>query len=306
MKVTLTGENSFMLHAELTTLVRQFLDEHGDMALERLDGEESTYERIQEALQSLPFLASKKMVVLHSGSVNKQFVERAEDLLKELPETTDVILIEPKLDKRSSYYKLVKKVTDFREFTELDRPGMARWLVAAAKSQGSTISQSDALYLVERAGANQQRLSHELEKLVLYDQEVTKQSIDLLVDQTPQSTIFELLEAAFAGNAKRAMRLYAEQRSLKVEPQQIIAMLAWQLHVLALIKTAGDRTPDLIAREGKINPFVVRKSAEIARKMSLNELKKLIYDLMAIDRRLKREALDADEALQNYLLVIAK
>jgi DNA polymerase-3 subunit delta len=306
MKVTLTGENSFMLHAELKTLVRQFLDEHGDMALERLDGEEATYERIQEALQSLPFLASKKMVILRAGSANKQFVERAESLLKELPDTTDLILLEPKLDKRSSYYKLVKKVTDFKEFPELDQIGLARWLVSVAKAQDGTISQNDALYLVERAGANQQLLSHELEKLLLYDQKITTQSIDLLIDPTPQSTVFELLEAAFAGNAKRAMQLYEEQRALKVEPQQIIAMLAWQLHILALIKTAGDRTPDLIAREGKVNPFVVRKSAAIARKMSLNQLKQLIYDLMTIDRRLKREALDADEALQNYLILIAK
>jgi DNA polymerase-3 subunit delta len=306
MKVTFTGDNSFMLRAELDTLVQRFLDEHGDMALERLDGEETTYERLQEALQSLPFLASKKMVILRAGSANKQFVERAESLLKELPESTDLILLEPKLDKRSSYYKLVKKVTDFKEFPELDRAGLARWLMSAAKSQGGSIGQNDALYLVERAGTNQQLLSHELEKLLLYDQNITKRSIDLLIDPTPQSTVFELLEAAFAGNAKRAMELYEEQRALKVEPQQIIAMLAWQLHILALIKTAGDRTPDLIAREGRVNPFVVRKSAVIARKMSLNQLKQLIYDLMTIDRRLKREALDADEALQDFLLVIAK
>jgi DNA polymerase-3 subunit delta len=306
MQVTYTGENSFMLRSELSKLVQQFLKEHGDMALERIDGEEVSYERIQEALQSLPFLASKKMVLLRAGSANKQFVERAESLLKELPETTDLILLEPKLDKRSSYYKLIKKVTDFKEFPELDRAGLARWVVSAVKTLGGNISQSDAMYLVERAGANQQLLSHELEKLVLYSQEVTKESIDLLIDPTPQSTIFELLEAAFAGNAKRAMLLYEEQRALKVEPQQIIAMLAWQLHILALIKTAGERSPDQIAKEGKINPFVVRKSAAIARKMSLNQLKQLIYDLMTIDRRLKRESLDADEAMRNYLLLIAK
>lgn len=295
-----------MLRAELDMLVRQFLNDHGDMALERLDGDETTFERLLEAAQSLPFLASKKMVILRSGSANKQFVEHAERLLKELPETTDIVLVEPKLDKRSSYFKLLKKVTDFREFTELDAVGLSRWIVATAKQQGSNISQSDAFYLMERAGASQQLLSHEVEKLLLYDPKITRQTIDLLVDPTPQSTFFELLEAAFAGDAKRALQLYAEQRALKVEPQQVIAMLAWQLHILALIKTAGDRTPDQIAREGKINPYVVRKSMTIARKMSQHELKHLVYDLMTIDRRLKREALDADEAVQNFLLVIAK
>lgn len=306
MKVTLTGENSFMLRGELNSLVRQFLGEHGDMALERLDGEEASFERLQEALQSLPFLANRKMVVLRSASLNKQFVEHAQRLLSELPDSTDLIFVEPKLDKRSSYYKLLKKDTDFRDFPELDRAGLARWLVAAAKAQGGALSPSDASYLVDRAGAGQQLLQHELEKLLLYNPTVTKASIDLLIEPTPQSTIFELLEAAFAGNTKRAQQLYEEQRALKVEPQQIIAMLAWQLHILALVKTAGNRTPDNIAREAKLNPYVVRKSAAIANKLTPLKLRQLIMGLLNIDRRLKRETLDADEALQTYLLFLSQ
>lgn len=123
----------------------------------------------------------------------------------------------------------------------------------------------------------------------------------------PQSTVFELLEAAFGGNSRRAMALYAEQRALKVEPQQIIAMLAWQLHIVALVKTAGNgRTPDAIAKEAKVSPYVVKKSGGIARSLSLAELKDQIASLLDIDRRLKRESLDADEALQAYILALAQ
>jgi DNA polymerase III delta subunit len=82
-------------------------------------------------------------------------------------------------------------------------------------------------------------------------------------------------------------------------------MLAWQLHVLAIIKTAGDRSTDDIAREAKLNPFVVRKSQSIARNLSLSELKKLIADLLNIDLKTKRSNLDPDEALQHYLLKLA-
>lgn len=306
MTVTLTGDNSFLLHTVLNGLVQQFVDEHGDMGLERLDGEEASFERIQEALQSLPFLASRKMVVLRAPSLNKQFTESAERLLSALPESTDLILVEPKVDKRSAYYKLLKKVTDFREMTELDRVGLARWLVTVAREQGGTLAQSDALYLVERVGISQQLLSHELDKLLLYDPQVTRKSIDLLVEASPQSTVFELLEAAFAGDTKKALKLYDEQRALKVEPQQIIAMLAWQLHILALIKTAGNRSADQIAREAKVSPFVVKKSTSIARRLPISNLKELILDLLSIDRRLKREALDADEAIRLYLMKLSK
>jgi DNA polymerase III delta subunit len=140
----------------------------------------------------------------------------------------------------------------------------------------------------------------------LYDPKITRQTIDLLTEPTPQSTIFQLLEAAFAGNSRRAMQLYAEQRALKVEPSQIVAMLAWQLHVLAIIKTAGERGVDTIANEAKLNPFVVRKSQSIARNLSLARLKKLVSELLKIDVASKRTSIDPDEALQHYLLALAE
>ena len=305
MNITLAGENAFGLRHELDRLVGDFVAEHGDLALERLDGEDAEFARLQEALTSLPFLASKKMVVISRGSANKRFVEQIEKLASELPETTDVILVEPKMDKRSVYYKFLKKSTDFREFIQLDLNGMSRWLVDETKARGGSVNQRDAQYLVERVGLDQQFLSNELEKLLLYQPAITRETIDSLTEPTPQSTIFQLLEAAFAGNGKRAMALYQEQRTLKVEPPQIIAMLAWQLHVLALIKTAGDRSADAVASEAKISPYVVRKSQTISGKLSYAELKQLIADLLDIDVRSKRTALDADEALQNYLLKLA-
>ena len=305
MIITLTGENGFGLQHEFARIISAFVAEHGDLALERLDGQEADFSSLRAALTSLPFLADRKMAILRAPGANKQFAENFEQLSAEIPETTDVVIIEPKLDKRLGYYKFLKQQTDFRDFPELDPGGLARWLVDTAKSGGGSLSPADARYLVERAGANQQILSNELEKLLLYDPKVSHQTIDLLTDPAPQSTIFQLLEAAFAGNAKQTLKLYAEQRALKVEPAQIIAMLAWQLHVLAVIKTAGDRGADAIAQEAKINPFVVRKSQTIARNLSLTQLKKLVNDLLKIDVASKRTNIDPDEVLQHYLLALA-
>lgn len=286
-------------------MVTAFVQNHDEMGLERLDGEESEYDRIQEALTSLPFLADKKLIVLRNGSLNKKFTEQAQALLEQVPETTDVILVEPKLDKRSAYYKYLKKATDFSESNELDANGLGRWLVERAASGGGSLSMSDAHFLVDRVGAVQQLLANELDKLLLYEPNITRQAIELLTEPAPQSTIFELLEAAFAGNGKRTMALYEEQRALKVEPQQIIAMLAWQLHMVALAKAAGKRTPDQAAKEAKVSPFVFKKSAGIARKLDNGEVRQLIASLLTIDTRLKRESIDADEAVQQYLLRIA-
>jgi DNA polymerase-3 subunit delta len=305
MIVTLTGENSFALQQELQQLVQAFIAEHGDLALERIDCEGAEPDRIREAVAGLPFLAARKMTVLRSIGTNKQVQEQLESLLQAAAETTDVVIVEPRPDKRLSYYKFLK-TQDLREFPELDAAGLARWLVETAKERGGSLSPVDARYLVERVGTGQQLLWSELEKLLLHDPHISRTTIDVLTDPAPQSTIFQLLEAAFAGNRKRALELYAEQRAQKVEPVQIIAMLAWQLHVLAAVKTAGTRTADAIAKETRINPFVVRKSQGVARSLTLAQLRSRIADLLRIDLQSKSTSIDADEALQHYLLTLAR
>jgi DNA polymerase III delta subunit len=304
MIISIVGPNTFLLQQELKKLVKDFVDKHGDLALERLDGEEVSFEKLTAVLQSLPFLSAKKLVIIRSPSANKEFSEQLETLLPTIPETNDIVLVELRPDKRTVFYKTLKKHTDFHEFNELREQEMPKWLVEQASIQGATLKMGDAAYLVQRVGANQNLLSNELKKLLIYNPDITRATIDLLTEPTPASTIFELLDAAFAGDTKRALALYEEQRALKVEPQQIMAMLAWQLHILAVIKTAGERSVDDIAKEAKLNPYVVRKSAGIAKKLTYSDVKKLVERALKLDIRLKSESIDANDALQHFLLTI--
>ena len=305
MIMTLTGENEVLRAQAQQRLVDGFVAVHGDMGLERIDGEEASYDRMHAAVQSLPFLAARKLIILRAPGTNKEFMESFDQLVQDIAETNDVVIVEPKLDKRLSYYKRLKKETDFQEFKVLDGPALASFAVHYAKEQGGTLSASDARILIERVGINQLVLQNELDKLIAYDSTVSITTIELLTERTPASSIFELLDAAFAGNAKRAMALYHEQRALKVEPQQIIAMLVWQLHILAIAAAAGNRSADEIAGQAKISPFTLRKSQPLARKIGLARLKQLITSLREFDVRLKSESISADEVVQYYLLSIA-
>lgn len=307
MITVLTGENSFALRLELKRLVDNFSAKYSDMGVERLDGEEDGYDRVREALESLPFLASRKLVLLASPAANKEFAEKAGELLAKIPETTDVIIVEPKPDKRTSYYKTLDKAAEIKEFRELDDQGLAHWVADRIGQSGGNISPADARYLVQRAGTNQRLLSNELDKLLNYNLKISRQTIDLLVEPTPQSNIFNLLDAALSGDAKRAVDLYAEQRAMREEPLKILAMLAWQLHILAVVKTAGDGSrPGTIAKEARINPYVVQKAQRLTRRMSLPQLRRLVRGTLELDVRLKSQPIDADEALQNLLFEISR
>jgi DNA polymerase III delta subunit len=306
MIVTLTGANDLLRKGELAKLIAAFEAEHDAMAVERFDGEETTPERMRESIQSMPFLSARKLVILREPGKQKVFAEAIADVLKEIADTTDLIIYEPKLDKRGSYYKTLKKATDYREFGDLDAHSLARWATEYVREQGGSLGAADAQLLIDRLGLNQQMIQSELDKLLAYDGKITRDSIGLLTEPLPQSTVFELLDAAFTGRSQRVFALYREQRALRVEPQAIIAMLAWQLHVLAVVKAGGQRSADQIAKEAKLNPFVVRKSQAITRKLTLEQIKQLIADLLELDMQLKRSSIDADEGLQLYMLKLSQ
>jgi len=305
MLTTLSGPNSYLLKAELKRRLSQFVELNGDMALEQIDAEDASLDRVREALQSMPFLSDKKLVVLRNSGLNKDFTVVASQLLKDVPDVTDVLLVEPAIDRRTAYAKFLQKQTDFTEFKELDESGLAAWLCKAATSQGGEITIGDARYLITRVGANQRLLSNELAKLLSYSTIITKQSIDLLTETLPHSTVFNMLEAAFAGNRSRALSLYKEQRQLGEEPQKLLAMIVWQLHILAVVKTAGLKAPNQIAAQSKLSPYTVQKSQAITRAMKLGDLKLLIHVVLELDIQLKSQPISADEAIQNLLITIS-
>lgn len=305
MITTITGANDLLRRQALDKLVADFVAEHTDMALERFDGEEADINAIRGGLASQPFLTARKLVVLREPGKLKAFTENIADIFKDIADTTDLIIYEPKLDKRLSYYKTLKKETEFKDFTELDANGLARWAGEYAKEQDGAISLADAKLLIDRVGTNQLSLKQELDKLMSYDPKVTSASIEQLTEPLPQSTVFELLDAAFSGRSEQAFKLYKEQRALKAEPQAIMALVAWQLHVLAVVVAGKPQSAEEIAKAAKLNPFVVRKTQGLARRISLPQVKKLVADLLALDLQLKRAPIDADEALQLYLLKLS-
>ncbi len=305
MITTLTGNNHFQIIQKLNELSSKFIKQYNDLAVERLDGEEAEIGPINEALQNLPFLLEKKLVILRDPSKNKQFSEKIEQIISSIPDSIEVVIIESKIDKRQNYFKVLKSKTEFRELSEQDDITLAKWLSESAKKAGGQLGFGEARYLIDRVGVNQELLFNELNKLLIYQPSVTRGTIDLLTEPSPQSSIFDLLDTAFSGNSEKTMALYNEQRQKRVEPLEIMAMIGWQLHILATIKAGGQRSIDDIAKEAKLNPFVVRKSYEIAHNLSLAELKALINRALKQDVSLKSQIIDADDAMRHFLLSLA-
>jgi DNA polymerase III subunit delta len=220
MVVVLTGLNNYTLQEKLRELVSEFKNKHGD-SIERFDATEiNNTDAVLDAVRSVSFLDPRKMVIVRDFGQNKQILEKIEEMLEQTAETTDLVLVDPKLDKRTASYKYLLKNCDVQKFENLQSYELENWVKNEAKQLDIKISPRDAAYLVDRVGENQLMLAQELKKLALNSREISREVIEEMVEANPNSKVFDMLEALFSGNAKQAEKLYKEQRALGEEPQK--------------------------------------------------------------------------------------
>lgn len=302
MIITVTGDNQHRVRAEVKSVVDAFVAEHGSLAVERFDAGESEIEQILSAISAGSLLSPHKLVVIQDFEINKALTEQTEALIQQASEEVTVLIIISKLDKRLSYGKLLKKSTNFREYNALSPQEVSSWVLETVKEKGGQIDRTTAQYLLDFVGTNQERLSNELDKLILFDPKITQASINQLSERQPSSTVFELLDASFQGHQEKALKLYDEQRRQQVEPLAMMGMIGWQLHVLALVKTGKDKSAAEIAKDAGVHPFVVQKSVNLAKNMALSKLRKLVHHAVVLEEELKSRTMNADDAVKHFLL----
>lgn len=303
--VTLAGSNSFLIDSELNKRLAAFIDLNGDMSVEHIDAESVDPSGLFSRLSSPSLFAPQKLTVIRGLSRNGELSEKFSELLSSSRQDADIILVEAKIDARGKLYKTLKSKTEFIEFGALNPIELSRWIVQYVSSKGGNITTGNANYLVNKVGTNQQMLCGELNKLLLYSSNITQANIDLLVEPGIGSTTFDLANAAFNHDTENAVRLYREQRSLRIDPAVIIGSLAWQLHVLALLKTSGSNDIERIAKDSKMSPWALSKAKHLAEGISLKDLTSAIDQLILIDAKSKSEQINVDDALIYFLLRIS-
>ena len=305
MIVAFVGDNGQAREQAAKEFVAGFAGVHGTMAIDRLDGETLEMVQLIDAISTLPFLSQRRLVVLRNLSLNKTLTDNLAHITDNTADTTDLVIIENHIDGRSKYLSNLKNLADVREFEHLEGDALIKWIVEQTMLLGGQITFETAQALVDRVGTNHQLLANELQKLILYNPKISTLSIQLLTTYNPQSSIFTMLDAAFAGNMSEALKLYTEQRAQGMEPQAILGMITWQLSALAIVKTAGSISVQEIAENSKLSPFVVRKNLVTARRITEKKLVNLFERAIKIDKQMKTTTINPDDAVQSLILAFA-
>lgn len=302
MITVLTGTNAYALRQELAAIKTKFLKTYGDSGIEAVEGEELGIQNVPVLLQGVTLFSTNRLVIIRNVSKNKSVAEKLQDLLGSIPVEVHLVLVEDSIDKRTAFYKALKKETDFHEFLPLDEPALIKWIAEAVKQQGGKISPSATRLLIRYAGADQIHLENEIQKLVAYNHTVSEQTITELVEKNTEETVFELLENALNGNTKKALIVLEGLEAAHEDPFQAANMLIWQTHILAVVSSAGSISESEVAKAFKINPYVIKKTKRIAHQMNKAKLRNVISQVAKLDITLKSTSSDPWRVLETAVL----
>lgn len=300
MITVLTGENSFALREALASIVADFSG-----TPERYEGSSLTLPQLPDIFMGATLFASQRLVIVSGLSENSSLWTSLVDWLDKANDDTQVVLIEEKLDKRTTTYKALKAKTDIHEFplwTDRDRSVAERWVKERAAKEGLTLDTRLAAYLVHRVGLDQWSLASAIEKLILLDT-VTQQTIDEHIDASPLANIFQLFELALQGD-RAAVHDTIKTLELTDDPYATFALLSSQAFQTAALTLA--RPEDSPTKDFAIHPFVASKLERYGNRLGPQGAKRLISSFAQADADMKISKAEPWLLIEKTLLDIAK
>ena len=219
----------------------------------------------EAASQSL--FAERKVIDLRPPA--NKIDRKASDILREYAgaEHEDVLLLirTGRLEGRqrnSAWFKALDKAGVTVLVWPVGIRELPRWLAARLRDAGLELNREAFAYLAERVEGNLLAAAQEIEKLKLLDlrQPIDARSIAAAVEDTAHYDAYELIDAAFAGDAKRVRRV---QRTLREEGVAIMALLGAFTSQLRRLESGGwmpahRRGPaaDFKRRAGGVEPLL--------------------------------------------------
>lgn len=299
MITLLMGENSFEIERALNKIAADF-----DGEIERVDGETLELKQLPDLLMGSSLFSNARTIFIRGLSGNKSIWSILPEWLGRVNDDTHVVLIEPKVDKRTATYKTLQKIASIREFNPWgarDAMMAEKWLTEEAARQNVKLDKKLVHKLVNTVGLNQWQLFHAIEKLALVDN-VDEQTIDDLIDKNPSENAFELLEIAISGDIAKLQSILANLK-LTEDPYQLFGLLSSQVFQLAVIANAGGG--DNPSRDFGIHPFVISKTKLLAKKIGKNGVKKLLEIFVVADTDFKTSVAEPWVIIENTLVKLA-
>ena len=308
------GEETFIKDTYLERMQKLIPDdEFGDFNRIFMEDKEVTPDRTDDALDSFPMMAEKKLVVIKNSGIFKSAPEETKEYwqekLKNLPDFVTLIFDEKDVDKRSVLYKAVSKYGLCAEFSFMKDYEITPWVVREAQKCGKKISKDCAELLISMCDPGLQNVKNELDKLCSYcGDEIYKSDIEKVVSKPLSIVVFEITDAIMAKNADKAISVIMRLKENKESAFNILYLLsaAFDKMLLCKLMLAEGAAYDAISSRLKLAPFIMRKYADGAKGFSEEFLEERVCKTAEYDLAVKQGEIDEWTALLQYVFDCVK
>jgi len=294
-----------------------------DFARETLSGDGLDASQLIRSAQTPPLIGDSKIIVVAEAGKMKQ--EEQETLLGLLDRVWPgcLVVLEAAGNEGRLLPALAKAIASRGTVVEaegLDDKSAARLCLEQAERCGAKMKERAAAKLVEAVGADLGRLRQEVDKLSAYagySGTVDELMVQKLVSPSPHDTIFDLLAAAFSGNASRATTLLRQLLEFSGEtPERIVGMLGRQVRLLweakrltEAARSAHRNAPAEIptTEEWRRGPgardWQARRLMDMAQDLSWDDLREALEIILRWD--LARKGIEGEAPSQLFCLEMA-
>ncbi|MBI4762015.1 MAG: DNA polymerase III subunit delta [Chloroflexota bacterium] len=316
----LFGNDEFAIARKLKEFEADFPDPtSADMNTARLDARSASEDDLNNAVNAMPFLAKRRLVLLanpsakyNNPSARKKFLE----FIEKAPETTRLVMYETVEPRDADKHWLVKWAEknsgkiQTKAFMLPKLRDMTGWIVNETKNQGGQIEPRAAEMLKDMVGVDTRQAGMEISKLLAYvnwARPITSQDVEAVCIVTSQQSVFDFVDALSNGNGKSAQHLL--HRLLETEdPFALWGMVVRQFRLLLQAREIldGRGGKDDVARALGVHPFVAEKTAQQAAHFSIETLEAIYRRLLKIDEGVKTGQVTLDLALDTLLVELTR
>ncbi len=239
-----------LLVQECADMVRQQARAQGCSEREVIDAgvPRFDWQEIMHHATSMSLFAERKLVEIRLPS-GKPGAEGSKALCEylELAGGEDVLmLIAGKIDKQSTnskWYKALDKAGATVQVWPVTANDLPRWLQQRVTNAGMTIDREAVQLLADRVEGNLLAAVQEIEKLKLLatDSRITATTVTDAVLDNARYNLFEMTDAALAGNAENSMKMLHGLRGEGSEPTVVLWSLSREIRTLYEVQLECDQ-----------------------------------------------------------------
>lgn len=262
----------FLAGRAVDALVNAYVDPATkDMCYAVLYADETPPKAIAEEARTFPFLAERRVIVVRNADLfqRESFAKPLLEYLASPSETTLLIFVAAKVDKRTKFYKACQKAGELVGCPQLSEREVKVWIKEELDQLEKAADPNAIQELVDRTGIQLSDVHNAVTLVSTFVGDechrITQEDVVKACGDVSEEEIWALTDAIASSQVGKALCALRNLTDLGKQPDEIMGTINWLLTSAYAVANGGEQAP--------ISRFVAQKVGPLAQKLGLAKIR---------------------------------